>query len=194
MHREECRDCNGDGATIYQVNRSNCRRLVRSWDYTEIINVEMSVRTKRTERTASISESGLWGLKGRYSSHAAYNRISMEMGFGFRFIRLNEAISFTCVGEHLLRNWIHIRGSLAGSRKWSKQGIHGIKSLIRIGEKQSPSIGPFDIWQILSEREYRISLSKCRSWHHHKEVLFYLIYLVQDSMVLYIQVTGRLQS
>lgn len=38
-----------------------------------------------------------------YSSRQEwYNRIALEMGFGFRFIRLNEAISY--VGEHLLRN------------------------------------------------------------------------------------------
>lgn len=30
--------------------------------------------------------------------------IAMEMGFEFRFIRLNEAISLSYVREHLLRN------------------------------------------------------------------------------------------
>lgn len=31
-------------------------------------------------------------------------RIAMDMGFEFRFITLNEAISFANVREHLLRN------------------------------------------------------------------------------------------
>lgn len=37
-----------------------------------------------------------------YGSSPEYNRIAMEIGFEFRFIRLNEAISY--VREHLLRN------------------------------------------------------------------------------------------